>query len=54
MKSTQKKKNGIEITRWKVEDDEEFQSVIIDQDPDMEVSADHRKPGDIKKKKSIV
>ena len=41
MKPNQKKKKGIEITQWKVEDDDEFQSVVIDQDPDIEVSADH-------------
>jgi hypothetical protein len=44
MKPLQKKKKGIEITQWKVEDDDGYQSVVIHQDPDIEVSADHRNP----------
>ncbi len=41
MRPTRNKKKGIEITRWKVEDDDEFQSLVIDRDPDIEVSFDH-------------
>ena len=44
MKPLQKKKKGIEITQWRVEDDDEFQSVVIGRDPDIEVAADHRNP----------